>query len=216
MPEIELNCQNLPCPQPVLRCKRCLDEQSPASLVVVVDNQAARENVTRFLSSQGYAVQAEAVSSDAGDGLWRLRGVKGDAPAAASHSPDDCEICEVMTEDQLRRMGEKVVVFLTSDVIGAGDDALGARLMQNFLATLPELGAELWRVVMLNGAVRLSAADSPALPHLKRLEAAGATVLVCGTCLDHFGLLEQKAVGQTTNMLDVVTSLQLATKIIRP
>uniref|UniRef100_B8DJK3 UPF0033 domain-containing protein n=1 Tax=Nitratidesulfovibrio vulgaris (strain DSM 19637 / Miyazaki F) TaxID=883 RepID=B8DJK3_NITV9 len=214
MPEIELNCQNLPCPQPVLRCKRCLDEQSPASLVVVVDNQAARENVTRFLSTQGYTVQVEAVSPDAGDGLWRLRGVKGDAPA--TNPADDCEVCEVMTEEQLRRMGEKVVVFLTSDVIGSGDDALGAKLMQNFLATLPELGAELWRVVMLNGAVRLSAADSPALPHLKRLEAAGATVLVCGTCLDHFGLLEQKAVGQTTNMLDVVTSLQLATKIIRP
>lgn len=214
MPEIELNCQNLPCPQPVLRCKRCLDEQSPASLVVVVDNQAARENVTRFLSTQGYAVQVEAVSPEAGDGLWRLRGVKGDAPA--TNPADDCEVCEVMTEEQLRRMGEKVVVFLTSDVIGSGDDALGAKLMQNFLATLPELGAELWRVVMLNGAVRLSAADSPALPHLKRLEAAGATVLVCGTCLDHFGLLEQKAVGQTTNMLDVVTSLQLATKIIRP
>lgn len=212
MPEIELNCQNLPCPQPVLRCKRCLDEQSPASLVVVVDNDAARENVTRFLSTQGYAVQTE----DAGGGLWRLRGVKGDAPASASNPADDCEVCEVMTEEQLRRMGEKVVVFLTSDVIGAGDDALGAKLMQNFLATLPEMGAELWRIVMLNGAVRLSAADSPALPHLKRLEAAGATVLVCGTCLDHFGLLEQKAVGQTTNMLDVVTSLQLATKIIRP
>lgn len=209
MPEIELNCQNLPCPQPVLRCKRCLDEQSPASLVVVVDNQAARENVTRFLSTQGYAVQVD----DTGGGLWRLRGVKGNAPAPQA---DDCEACEVMTEEQLRRMGEKVVVFLTSDVIGAGDDALGAKLMQNFLATLPELGAELWRVVMLNGAVRLSAADSPALPHLQRLEAAGATVLVCGTCLDHFGLLEQKAVGQTTNMLDVVTSLQLATKIIRP
>ncbi len=209
MPEIELNCQNLPCPQPVLRCKRCLDEQSPASLVVVVDNQAARENVTRFLSTQGYAVQVE----DAGGGQWRLRGVKGNATAPQA---DDCEVCEVMTEEQLRRMGEKVVVFLTSDVIGAGDDALGAKLMQNFLATLPELGTELWRIVMLNGAVRLSAADSPALPHLQRLEAAGATVLVCGTCLDHFGLMEQKAVGQTTNMLDVVTSLQLATKIIRP
>jgi hypothetical protein len=39
-------------------------------------------------------------------------------------------------------------------------------------------------------------------------------VLVCGTCLDHFGLLSQKAVGETTNMLDVVTSLQLATKVI--
>jgi hypothetical protein len=41
-------------------------------------------------------------------------------------------------------------------------------------------------------------------------------VLVCGTCLTHYGLLEAKAVGETSNMLDIVTSLDLADKIIRP
>ena len=30
-----------------------------------------------------------------------------------------------------------------------------------------------------------------------------------------FGLLEKKAVGDTTNMLDVVTSLQIAGKVIQ-
>jgi len=39
-------------------------------------------------------------------------------------------------------------------------------------------------------------------------------VLVCGTCLGHFGLLEKKKVGETTNMLDIVTSMQLADKVI--
>lgn len=41
-------------------------------------------------------------------------------------------------------------------------------------------------------------------------------MLVCGTCLAHYGLLEAKAVGETSNMLDIVTSLDLADKIIRP
>ncbi|MCA1945769.1 MAG: sulfurtransferase-like selenium metabolism protein YedF, partial [Desulfovibrio sp.] len=36
-----------------------------------------------------------------------------------------------------------------------------------------------------------------------------------GTCLEHFGLMATKAVGETTNMLDVVTSMQLATKVVR-
>lgn len=209
MSEIELNCQNLPCPLPVLRCKRCLDEHAPDAVVVVVDNPAACENVTRLLSTSGYAVQTEA----SGGGTWRLRGLKGEAAASAAVPH---ESCQVLSEAQVRRVEEKTLVFLASDVIGAGDDSLGGRLMLNFLTTLPELGTELWRVIMLNGAVRLSAADSPALPHLKRLQDAGVSVLVCGTCLDHFGLLEQKAVGQVTNMLDVVTSLQLATRIIRP
>jgi hypothetical protein len=38
--------------------------------------------------------------------------------------------------------------------------------------------------------------------------------LVCGTCLNYYGLLEQKKVGETTNMLDIVTSLQVADKVI--
>jgi hypothetical protein len=47
------------------------------------------------------------------------------------------------------------------------------------------------------------------------MERSGVSILVCGTCLDFFNLLEKKAVGVTTNMLDVVTSLQFADKVIR-
>ena len=51
-------------------------------------------------------------------------------------------------------------------------------------------------------------------PAIQQLEAEGVSVLVCGTCLTHFSLLDQKRVGETTNMLDIVTSLQLADKVI--
>jgi hypothetical protein len=37
---------------------------------------------------------------------------------------------------------------------------------------------------------------------------------VCGTCLNHFNLIERKQVGETTNMLDIVTAMQLADKVI--
>ena len=52
------------------------------------------------------------------------------------------------------------------------------------------------------------------LTSLQELEAAGVQVLVCGTCLNHFKLLEQKQVGETTNMLDIVTHMQLADKVV--
>ena len=50
----------------------------------------------------------------------------------------------------------------------------------------------------------------------KKLEAAGVSILVCGTCLEYYGLLDSRQVGETTNMLDIVTSLDLADKVIRP
>ena len=72
------------------------------------------------------------------------------------------------------------------------------------------------RPPIINGGVTLAATPGPALEALQRLAADGVSVLVCGTCLTHYGLLEAKAVGETSNMLDIVTSLDLADKIIRP
>ena len=106
-------------------------------------------------------------------------------------------------------------MLITTPVLGRGDDALGQRLMETFLSTLPEL-RNLWRIVLLNGGVRLSATQGPALDALKILEERGVSILVCGTCLAHYGLSEAKEVGETSNMLDIVTSLDLAEKVIRP
>ena len=110
----------------------------------------------------------------------------------------------------------RTLVLITTETIGRGDDTLGGKLMGNFLATLPELGPRLWRIVLINGGVKLASCPGPALDALKKLEADGVSVLVCGTCLAHFGLLEAKQVGDTSNMLDIVTSLDLAGKVIRP
>jgi selenium metabolism protein YedF len=87
--------------------------------------------------------------------------------------------------------------------------------MHNYIATLPEMGASLWRILLLNSGVRLAVEGSQDLENLQKLEKSGVSILVCGTCLDHFQLLDHKRVGQTTNMLDVVTSLQLASKVIK-
>ena len=95
----------------------------------------------------------------------------------------------------------QTLVFITTETLGRGDDELGAALMKNFLSTLTEM-QDLWRIVLLNGGVKLAE--------------SGVSILVCGTCLNHYGLLEKKQVGETSNMLDIVTSLDLAGKVIRP
>lgn len=44
--------------------------------------------------------------------------------------------------------------------------------------------------------------------------ACPAPVLQAKECLDHFNLLNKKQVGETTNMLDIVTAMQLEDKVI--
>lgn len=209
MPHRQLDCKGLACPGPVLECKRLIESQQPDCLTVTVDNEAAKENVSRFLKNQGYSATAEAL----GGSVWSIAGSR--VTSALGEIPDTCVPCAVMPGDELSRLVRKTVVFITADSIGRGDDLLGGKLMKSFLSTLPELGDDLWRVILLNSGVRLTVQGSPVLDELKRLADSGVTILVCGTCLDFFGLLEKKAVGDTTNMLDVVTSLQLASKVIQ-
>ncbi|MEL7638095.1 MAG: sulfurtransferase-like selenium metabolism protein YedF [Solidesulfovibrio sp.] len=200
--ETNLDCRGLACPGPVIRCKECVEGQAPKHLTVTVDNQAAKENVTRFLTTRGYAVSATEV-----DGIVTLQATATGEPVAAPTAAPTAAPQAVADP--------KTAVFITADTMGRGDPELGAKLMFNFIGTLPELGEGLWRIILVNGGVKLTVAGSAVLEKLKELEAAGVTILVCGTCLDFFGILDKKEVGQTTNMLDVVTSLDLADKVIQ-
>ncbi|WP_319584780.1 sulfurtransferase-like selenium metabolism protein YedF [uncultured Pseudodesulfovibrio sp.] len=205
MTDISLDCKGLPCPQPVLRCKETVEKEGPAHLVVIVDNEPAKENVSRFLTMQGYAVQAE--KSGADFVVTALRDKSENA---------ECEECAVMTDAELKGEDkDKILVFVPTDVIGSGDDTLGGNLMYNFMVTLKELGDELWRIILVNGGVKLAVPGSRCLEELQKLEKSGVSILVCGTCLEFFGLTDKRAVGDVTNMLDVVTSFQLATKSIQ-
>lgn len=207
--KILLNCANLPCPQPVIKLKKTIEEKSPVLVDVIVDNEPALENVTRFLSSKGYTYTYTQDGS-----LWKICG---ESTSASS--------CEALNDQQSMYPASspvsgaaaqtKTLVLLLSPFVGVGSDELGKKLLKNFVSTLPELGTSLWRIIMLNGAVSLATEESIIVDELRSLEAAGVSILVCGTCLEHFKLMNKKVVGQTTNMLDVVTSLQLADKVIR-
>ncbi|MDL2267633.1 sulfurtransferase-like selenium metabolism protein YedF [Desulfovibrio sp. OttesenSCG-928-G15] len=199
----KLDCRNLPCPQPVMKLLELLKKARPADITVIVDNEAGLENVSRFLGSKGYTT-----THTQQDGLWHISALTDDAQSGPANAPSP-EAALPEAEDM------RTLVMIISPVFGSGDDTLGSKLMKNFLSTLPELGPALWRIILLNGGVTLAVEGSHVLAELQALEKSGVSILVCGTCLDHFGLLPQKAVGQTTNMLDVVTSMEMAYKIIR-
>lgn len=193
-----LNCRGLACPQPVLRTKHLI-ESNPDVLefAVAVDNVAAAQNVVRFLESRGFGASVEQNGTD-----FEIK--------AAKYEETDGEA----TTTEEAGSSKKTLALITKDTMGSGDDVLGTGLVLSFLSTLNEMGEALWRLVFLNSGVKLTIDGAKTLPAIQQLEAQGVSVLVCGTCLTHFKLLDQKRVGETTNMLDIVTSLQLADKVI--
>jgi selenium metabolism protein YedF len=195
----ELDCRGLACPAPVLQTKQTLDKENPQSIKVIVDNEAARQNVTRFLENQKFEVSVEKKGPD-----FFVIGKRG--PGATVSQPS--------FGPQSNSDKKKIVVMIATDRMGYGDDVLGKLLLINFIKTLAEIGDELWRLVFVNNGVKLTIGGSEVLDALKEYEKEGLTIMVCGTCLNHFDLLDKKQVGDTTNMLDIVTAMQLADKVI--
>jgi selenium metabolism protein YedF len=197
MSETTLDCRGLACPNPVIKTKELIDRSGVKQLTVLVDNPAAQENVSRLLQRAGFQVSVEP---------------RGDA-SAVTGSRADAGPCQVFVEKPAEAL-RKILVLIGANQLGRGDEVLGTKLIANFIATLKEMGPDLWCVVLLNAGVKLAVAGSEVLAGLKDLEQSGVRLLVCGTCLNHFKLLEAKQAGETTNMLDIVTAMQLADKVI--
>ena len=194
----EIDARGLSCPAPVVQTRIAIEEGYVKAIRVVVDNEAAQQNVKRFLESQGFDVALEKVDDH--------YSVMGQCDKVTAKKPSEA------SEAEARQT--KIMIMIATDRIGYGDDKLGLKLMVSFIRTLKEMGPDLWRLVFVNNGVNLASQRSEVLVDLKELEDSGLQILVCGTCLTHFRLLEQKRVGETTNMLDIVTAMQLADKVI--
>jgi selenium metabolism protein YedF len=206
----QIDGRGLACPQPVLKTKQAVDQGPPQQMTVRVDNEAAVENVSRFLGTRGYYTTV----SGRGDDFI----ISASLPENAGKTDDPAGVTgagPAVSDATDAEESRKILVLMATDRMGFGDDELGKKLMVSFVNTLGEMGNDLWRLVFVNNGVKLTITDSPVLEILRQYEKQGISILVCGTCLSHFDLLGAKQVGDTTNMLDIVTSMQLAGKVIQ-
>lgn len=198
----ELDCRGMECPAPVLQVRNALEIEMSDSIAILVDNEAAFQNVSRFLEHQNYLVTSEKLGTE-----FRIIGTK--AGIAAPLKPPKVQ---ALTSQGFGN--KRIMVFVTSSCMGSGDDALGDMLQFNFLKTLKEMGPDLWRVVFVNSGVRFTAEGSEAVPILLELAGNGVQILACGACLAYFHILDKIEVGEVTNMLEIVTGMKHADSVI--
>jgi selenium metabolism protein YedF len=189
---IKVDVRGMVCPMPVIKAKETIEIHPKEEIEVWIDNLASKENVKRFLQSKGWQVEEE----KGGENIFIVKGI-----------PATMDVSDQVIASPQEQERQKILVIISNDKIGQGDDKLGKALMKNFIATLKEMGDDLWRIILLNGGVKLAIQDSEHLPELHYLTEQGVDVFV-------FGLLEKKAIGITTNMLDIIIFMQLATKVV--
>ncbi len=208
----EIDNRGLSCPQPVINTKKALDElfqggHEEFTLTVIVDDEAARENVSRFARTAGCRVTVE--EKEGGIYVIIQNPEKKDDYKGGSQ-PEVKESCCCASE-----LSEGRTVFLiTSSTLGQGSEELGKILMRSFIYSLKETGFLPSKMLFLNSGVFLTTEGSPVLDELNQLVEMGVEVFSCGTCLDYYQLKDKLKVGNVTNMYDTVESIRSATKCI--
>lgn len=193
------------CPIPVVKTKAAIKELGEAGGTVrtLVDNEIAVQNLTKMAHEKAYDVQSEKL----GQNRYQVTMTIG------SPVPESAQAAPTCIPDV--RRGDMVVV-VSSSFMGSGDDVLGAVLMKSFLYALAQQDQLPGTILFYNGGVRLTCEGSGSLEDLRSLESQGVEILSCGTCLNHYGLTDQLAVGGVTNMYAIVEKQAKAGLIIRP
>lgn len=191
-----IDARGLACPQPVIWTRKAL--QKGGAVTTVVDSETAQLNVTRMAEKAGCLVRAERRE----DGIYlEIRTPEAAvqpaaAPAAAAPAAGP------------------LVLTVPSAIMGRGDEQLGEILVRGFFHTLGEVTPLPDTIIFLNSGVKLAVADSPVLDDLRDLAERGIVILTCGTCLDHYGLKEQLAVGEVSNMYAIAEALLGAGRVV--
>ena len=201
-----IDCKGMACPLPVVNAKKAAEELTNGDrLVVLVDNEIAVQNLTRFGEHKGFTVSAEKKAKQEYTVTMSINGT-----AKAQEAVEENITCEVDT----RRKG--MLVVLSANTMGTGDPKLGTSLMKAFVFALTKQDQLPDTILCYNTGAYLTCEGADTLEDLKLLESEGVTILSCGTCLDFYGIKEKLAVGGVTNMYDIVERMENAAQIIKP
>ena len=193
---MQIDAMGKACPQPVIMAKKEIDGGC-RDLTVLVDNKTAVENLTRLGNSAGMTV----TTGETAQGLFvRLTGEGKIVENPVIACPTT---------------GNGYAVFVGKDVVGAGERELGYNLMKMAMYTLAQGDSVPAHVLFMNDGVKLPAGEEQqVIDSLMTLREKGSIILVCGTCLNYYGLADRLKVGTVSNMYDIMSAMQRADKVI--
>ena len=204
-----VDARGLACPEPVLLAKNAIGENE--EVTVLVDNDIAVENIRRLAAKTacGFSV------TEREGGVREIALVR---TGATGYPPVDAGAVAAELSGAVIPGKETgpVVVILSDNRMGRGDDVLGDILIRGFIHTLAQLKPLPATIICYNAGVKLAVKDSTVLDDLQQLVKDGVDIMVCGTCVNYFGLGDQIAAGRISNMYDIVETMAGAARLVRP
>lgn len=165
------------CPKPVIELKKALKEIDSGSIMIIVDDPTALNNITTFARESGLGISHTVES----DGTCITLTKTGDQGESAGQSKD-------------------LVIVISGNILGKGSDELGANLMKSYLYSLTEVEEKPKTLIFMNSGVYLTTEGTLVKESLDSLEDAGVEIISCGACLNFYGLENKLVKGSVGNM----------------
>ncbi len=192
---MKIDARGKSCPLPVIETKKAMEQCHGTNLEIWVDNEIAVQNLYKLAQQKGVQVIDRKES-------------------------ENCYVVTLINKqiepEQIAKIQHNTIVALSSETMGKGDDVLGKLLMRGFVYALTEVAQLPHTILLYNSGVKLAVYGAETVPDLQLMEEQGVSVLVCGTCLNHYGLSAQLVVGSITNMYHIAELLAQAGKVISP
>lgn len=207
-----VDARGMACPLPVVNAKKAAEGmQTGDVLTVLVDNEIAVQNLQKFAKQKGFSATGEKKA----DKEYEVTiNIVAETQTAVATSDEAVEETEVECNMDARKKG--MVVVLSANVMGTGEEKLGKSLMKAFVFALTKQDILPEAILCYNTGAYLTCEGADTIEDLKALEAEGVNIMTCGTCLDFYGIKDTLAVGSVTNMYEIVEVMENARNVIRP
>ncbi|AOZ73847.1 response regulator SirA [Clostridium pasteurianum] len=201
------------CPIPIIKTKKELKNiEKNGTVLVIVDNETAKENLEKMAKELGYKYSSKTVNKE----HYEVEIIKGEVSEAEDKLSQN-QIDTLENNEAIKQYKkDNTLVVISSITMGDGDEELGKILIKGFIYALTEVEKLPVSIIFYNGGAKLSVKDSPVIEDLQKLEQLGVEILTCGTCLDYYNIKDNLAVGKITNMYSIVEKMNVADKIIKP
>ena len=184
------------CPKPVMMAEEALSKIKEGIIEVIVDNEGSADNLAWFAKNHAFFSETTRDGND-----WRVKIVKvyACAPATAQEKPQAAE--------------KTLLLVVGTDTMGK-EEELGKILMKAYFETMKTYKQIPHTIFFLNTGVKLTTTNADIHPLLKEIEAMGAEIYSCGTCLKHYGFEDELKVGHRGTTNHIVEGMKDFDKVV--
>lgn len=212
---LTLNATGKKGPEAVNFVRDSLDENE-LELKILVDSPSQVQEVTKFLTSEGFKVLLE----DDDGIMFLLASKKDDEPEPEPESNSDIQLQDLLAEDdaktkrQVKVMNNTVIKDSCAVILSYENKKYMPEFTAKIIASLNKSKIKPDVIALMNNAVSLAAYNSKVCDALRKLESIGVEILVSDSCADRMGITEALGAGTLADMSEIFEKIFTCEKVI--